>query len=243
MGNEHAPLCERRWVGVLGQTRWALVLLALSALTGCKHYNGITTAVIADPLARHPIVVSDQAEQLDIEAPAGTVSLAPQQRSDVYHFVADFKSGGNGRLLVSAPSGSKNEIAAMNMLGEIRAIIRRSGVHPQAVDYHPYRAGGRRNAPIQITYRRYHAQGPDCGDWSTNLADDPQNLPYPNLGCATQHNLAAVVANPRDFLEPRGMTPRSSERRDVVWDKYIKGEPTGAQKSEEEKTTVSEVEE
>ena len=72
---------------------------------------------------------------------------------------------------------------------------------------------------------------------------DPQNLPYPNLGCATQSNLAAVVANPRDLLEPRASTPRSSERRDVVWDKYIKGEPTGAEKAEEEKTTVSEVEE
>ena len=241
MGIEQAPFREKRSVDILGQARWAFMLAALLALSGCKHYPGMTTAVIADPLARHPIMVSDQGEQLDVEAPPGAVRLAPRQRSDVYHFVGSFKSAGNGRLLVSAPSGSKNEIAAMNLLGEIRAIVRRSGVSPHAVDYHPYQAGGRRNAPIQITYRRYHAQGPECGDWSTNLADDPQNLPYPNLGCATQSNLAAVVANPRDLLEPRAATPRSSERRDVVWDKYIKGEPTAAERSDEEKTTVSEV--
>lgn len=243
MGNEQTPSRKRRWAGVLGQARWVLVPLALLALNGCKHYPGATTAVIADPLARHPIVVSDQAEQLDVEAPSGAVSLAPRQRSDVYHFIGDFKSAGNGRLLVSAPSGSKNEIAAMNLLGEIRAIVRRSGVSPHAVAYHPYQATGRRNAPIQITYRRYHAEGPECGDWSTNLAEDPQNLPYPNLGCATQANLAAVIANPRDLLEPRALTPRSSSRRDVVWSKYVNGEPTGAEKADDEKATVSEVEE
>ena len=49
-------------------------------------------------------------------------------------------------------------------------------------------------------------------------------MPWPNMGCATQRNLAAAVADPSDLVEPRGETPRPGERRDVVWGKYVKGE-------------------
>jgi pilus assembly protein CpaD len=44
-----------------------------------------------------------------------------------------------------------------------------------------------------------------------------------------------MVANPADLLGPRGMDSRPAERRLVTWDKYIKGETTGAQKSADEK--------
>ncbi|MGH6866825.1 MAG: CpaD family pilus assembly lipoprotein [Methyloceanibacter sp.] len=42
-----------------------------------------------------------------------------------------------------------------------------------------------------------------------NLARDPQNMPWPNMGCATQRSLAAVVADPQGLLGPRGGMPRA----------------------------------
>jgi pilus assembly protein CpaD len=51
-------------------------------------------------------------------------------------------------------------------------------------------------------------------------------MPWPNMGCATQRNLAVSVANPEDLVQLRGETPRPGERPDVVWDKYVKGKPT-----------------
>jgi type IV pilus biogenesis protein CpaD/CtpE len=33
-----------------------------------------------------------------------------------------------------------------------------------------------------------------------------------------------MVANPEGLLYPRAETPRPSERRDVVWGKYVTGE-------------------
>ena len=56
--------------------------------------------------------------------------------------------------------------------------------------------------PIRLSYLRYVAEAPECGQWPTNLAEDYRNLPYPNLGCAQQHNLAAQIANPADLLGP-----------------------------------------
>jgi pilus assembly protein CpaD len=60
------------------------------------------------------------------------------------------------------------------------------------------------------------------------LARTYQNTPYPDFGCANQHNLAVMVANPGDLLGPRTMTPRDANRRDDMYGKYVKGQPLGA---------------
>jgi pilus assembly protein CpaD len=61
------------------------------------------------------------------------------------------------------------------------------------------------------------------------------------MGCATQRNLAAMVADPEDLLHPRAETPRPSERRDVVWGKYVKGEPTLSKRDPSEHANTSDI--
>ena len=46
--------------------------------------------------------------------------------------------------------------------------------------------------------------------------DNPENRNYQNFGCATQSNLAAIVANPSDLLGPRGESEIDATRRDQV---------------------------
>jgi pilus assembly protein CpaD len=73
---------------------------------------------------------------------------------------------------------------------------------------------------------------PPCGDWSTNLAVTTRNDLPSNFGCATQHNLAAMVADPRDLLAPDSSVGQpDAQRRLTVLDKYRKGELTPAAKS------------
>ena len=99
-------------------------------------------------------------------------------------------------------------------------------------------AGGDAQAPIRISYSRYVAEGPQCGKWSSNLAETSSNLNYPNLGCATQANFAAMIANPADLVAPRTATPRIGDRDHTVWEKYIKGESTISTKQADEKVQV-----
>ena len=55
-----------------------------------------------------------------------------------------------------------------------------------------------------------------------------ENQPYWNFGCASQRNLAAMVDNPADLVQPRGESPAYTARRSVAIDKYRKGEnPSG----------------
>ena len=64
--------------------------------------------------------------------------------------------------------------------------------------------------------------------------------PYWNLGCATQANLAAAVANPEDLVQPRAETPPLAARRQKVIDQYRKGaNPSGTYDTDE--ATLSDV--
>ena len=222
--------------------RFAAMSVIALLVTACRlgdepgaHVAGWTAV---DARQRHPIIVSEQPANLSVRVARGSMGLTPQQRAQVADFINRYsaRDAGNGRIMVAVPSGSANEVAAMHAVSDLRQIVRDFGISDANLSIQPYRAGG--DAPLRIGYARFVAEAPECGDWSTNLAEDPRNVPYPNFGCATQRNLAVQVSNPADLLGPRTMQPSSTERRDVVWDKFVRGDSTVAKKDAEEKVQV-----
>lgn len=222
-----------------------LVAASLAALTvaGCQHTDDHTRVAgwsLVDSAQRHPIMVSQKPAHLSIRVPRGSQALTPAQRAELLDFAQHFRAtdGGNSRLVIAAPGGSGNEVAAMHAVQEIRALLVEYGYAESSMSVEAYHAERSQDPPVRVSYLRYVAEGPQCGNWSTNLAREPGNLPYPNFGCATQHNFAAQIANPADLLGPRSETPRAGERRGTVWDKYVKGESTSSSKSEDEKVNT-----
>ena len=220
-----------------------LAALAAVALGGCKH-DGQGTQVagwsLVDPEQRHPIMVSQQPAHLNLHVARGSQGLSPQERADVIEFAGRYRASdaGNSRLVVSVPSGGGNETSAMTAADEVRGLLLEGGFPESAISIEAYHdeSGA---PPLRISYMRYIAEGPDCGNnWSENLASDTKNVGHPNFGCANQRNLAAMVVNPADLLGPRTMGERYSDRRDKVMDNWVKGKSTGAEKSEEEKVRV-----
>lgn len=210
------------------------------ALTGCKHLDEATQVAswsLVGPSQRHPIIVSEQPTHLSVQVSRGSSGLSKRQRAKIVDFLGHFRSAANSRLTISVPSGSRNEVAAMTAVGDIRALAADIGFGEASMMIRPYHAGGNQ-PPVRLTFTRYVAEGPDCGRWPTNLGDTHRNLTYPNFGCAQQHNLAAMVANPGDLLGPRTMTPGPAERRDAQWDLFVAGQPTEAKKSKEQKLKV-----
>ncbi len=218
---------------------WAAAL----SLTACRpgedsgHVAGWT---LLDASQRHPIVVSQQPANLSLRVARGSHGLNPGQRSQLISFLNKYRSGdtGNGRITVSVPTGAPNEVAALQSVGDVREILRDYSLDETRISVEPYRAEGDPQPPIRISYTRFIAEGPTCGQWPQNLSADTRNLPHPNLGCATQRNFAAQVANPADLLGPRTMTPAVAERRDVQWDKFTRGESTIARKDQDERVQV-----
>jgi pilus assembly protein CpaD len=219
-------------------------LAVLAAATGgCRHDLGAPQVAgwsMIDASQRHPIIVSQEPQTMQLRIAASAGGLTPRQRADVIEFADRSRASdaGNSRMVIQAPGGGENEIAAMHAVGEIRQILGDIGFADSSIAVEAYHAESR-DAPVRVSYLRYVAEAPVCGYWPTNLAEQRDNANYPNFGCASQHNLAVSVANPADLLGPRTESDRPSERRDVVWDKYVKGESTGAKKGEDEKVKVA----
>jgi len=224
----------------------AVLLVALSA-GGCWRSPRFQAPfTLANPSERHPIAVRQGEAALDLAVYPGTSGLNESQKGQLYAFLNDYKAQSAERLLIRAPSGGPNETAAMRAYDDVRRALRYAGIKPVSVTLEPYFGNGDPSAPLRLSYLQFVAEPPDCPDWSENIGRDPQNMPWPNKGCATQRNLAAMVANPEDLLHPRGETPRPGERRDIVWGKYVKGDPTGSiwapsDKPLPERATTSEV--
>lgn len=234
----------KRAHGEGGVLRTGLGVLAVSAvalaLTGCKHTDDPTRVAgwtLVDASERHPILVSQQPTTHIVKVAPGSNGLTAGQRAQLLDFADHFRATDTGasRLVIQAPSGGSNEVSAMYAVSQIRALLTDQGFAENMISVEAYDANGTREAPIRVSYLRFVAEPPPCGNWSTNLANEPMNLPYPDLGCANQHNLGAMVANPADLLGPRSETARDSMRRDEVFTKYIKGQPTGAKKSADER--------
>jgi pilus assembly protein CpaD len=227
-----------------GALRPSLAFVAVSAialaLTGCKHTDDPTRVegwTLVDASERHPILVSQQPTTHIVKVPPGANGLSGGQRAQLLDFADHYRATDNGasRLVIQAPSGGANEVSSMYAVSQIRALLTDQGFAENMFSVEDYDANGTREPPIRVSYLRFVAEPPPCGNWSTNLANEPMNLPHPDLGCANQHNLAAMVANPADLLGPRSETARDSMRRDQVFTKYINGQPTGARKSADER--------
>jgi pilus assembly protein CpaD len=236
-----SPIAPRSASG-LAPVAAGLVAAALAAMTlaGCKtleepgaHTAGFT---LVDPTQRHPIMVSQQPSTTSLSVPRGSQGLSPGQRAQVASFLQRYRStdAGNSKLVIAVPSGSPNESAVVTAVADMRQMITDFGFPDNSVAIEPYHARRDANAPVRLSYLRYVAEAPECAQWPTNLADDRRNLPYPNFGCAQQHNLAAQIANPADLLGPRTMEPSDQERRAVVFDKYRQGHVTRTPRAEDE---------
>ena len=220
-------------------------LLAVSALavtlTGCKHNEGGEQVLgwsMVDPAQRHPIMVTQSPTNLDVEVSRGKPGLAPEQRAAVIDFMRRYKrESTTGKLVVSAPGGAPNEVAAVQAAGIVKGLARSEGIGWNEIQVEPYSAEeGNPQPPLRLSFVRHAAEAPECGRFPANLAEEPRNLPYANFGCSTQRNLAAMVANPQDLLGPRTeQRSRSAERRDVITEKWIKGDSTGSKRDGEEK--------
>jgi pilus assembly protein CpaD len=230
--------------GVAPLARTLLVAsTVLLIVAGCESREDRTQVAgwsLVDPSQRHPILVSQEPATISFIVPRAARGLSPHQRAQLVRFLDRYQStdGGNSKLVIEAPSGAGNEISSMQAVAEIRHMMASGGIDPTLVSVEAHHAPKEAQAPVRVTYLRYNAAAPECAHWPSNLASSPANLNYANLGCATQHNFAAMVANPADLVEPRTMTPNASERRNVIWDKYTKGQSTISQKQDDEKVKV-----
>lgn len=222
----------------------ASAVLGMLVLAGCQSQPQTNAELLAsqDYRYRHPIVVSEAPETLDLPIGRNTRDLHGPVTDTITAFAVDSRTKGNGNVEILVPSGSANESAVHAVTGDIRTALRRGGLSGSRISTRTYSAGDPgADAPIRLSYARMMATTSECGVWPKNIAGGVGETPdYYNYGCASQANLAAMVENPSDLITPRASTPADQVRRAVVYEKYRKGESPSGQYDEGVGTTVAE---
>ena len=208
-------------------------LLVCGCQTDQKQYTGLP-ATPFDYKDRHPITVTEADHTMQLFIGANRASLTPTQRAEVLSFAQSWRNEATGGVLVDLPTGTVNEQAAAGAAHEIESILAASGVPRSSIMVRTYNAGARSFATVRITYPKVTAQAGPCGMWPKDIGPTSdmefrENRQYWNFGCAAQHNLAAMVDNPQDLVQPRSETPAYTMRRTQVVEKYRQGQATTTQ--------------
>jgi pilus assembly protein CpaD len=215
--------------------RQLAIAAGVACLLGGCYQSGPArqTAYPVDYRERHPITLKEGRHSVEVFLGRNRGGLSPSQRADVLSFAQMWRHEATSGIIIDVPHGGPTDRAAADSLREIHSILAASGVPRNAVYMRNYRPSETSLASIKINYSKLAAHAGPCGLWPSDIgpALDPaynDNRPYWNLGCATQRNLAAMVDNPADLVQPRGETPAYEARRSVALDKWRKGDnPSG----------------
>jgi pilus assembly protein CpaD len=228
--------------------RIAGALAGLAVVLGaCTHTDDAVTASIPDDYRlRHPIAIQEADQSVVIFVGHARGGLSASQRADVIGLAQTWVAEGTGAIVADVPVDTPNARAAAATIREVEALLASGGVPPRGISVRHYHPDDPRTlAAIRLTYPRIAAVAGPCGLWPEDLGpsildkDYSQNKPYANFGCATQHNLAAMIDNPSDLVQPRPETAAYTARRTAAFEKYRKGDPTSVAYPEADKAKLS----
>jgi pilus assembly protein CpaD len=229
--------------------RIAATLFGLSVtLAACVNTGGeIATATVPEDYRwRHPIAIHEADQSVVIFVGNARGGLSASQRTDVLGLAQAWRHEATGAIVADVPVNTPNAATAADAFRNIRSLLVAAGVPPRAIAVHHYSPNDPRQlATIRLNYPKMSAVAGPCGLWPNDLGPSlmnpsySENRPYYNFGCATQRNLAAMIDNPSDLVQPRPETPAYTARRTEGFEKYRKGNPTTTTYPEAEKAALS----
>ena len=198
----------------------ALSIALLSGLGGCGTTDRMKVSSIPtdDYRIRHPIVIAEAAQTLDLFPSGGGRVLDERSAAQVREYAARYRAFGHGPIDVFVPTGP-HTAASRGTVEAIRNVLAAGGVRaPASVMTYPV-TDPALASPVRLRFVAIKAKVANrCGEWPRDLGsgssvDGWQNKTYWNYGCAYQTAIAAQVADPRDLVTPQAEGPTDTLRR------------------------------
>lgn len=152
---------------------------------------------------------------------------------------SEYKARGHGPFVISYPQNAGNADAALGAIADVRTALYGHGLDWQRIGGGAYEAGGYVQAPVIFSFTRYRAIAPECDNRWRDVRNARPGERWGGFGCATEQNLAAMVADPRDLAAPRTFDDPDAARRQTVLDRWRQGQSTTSERSASESGTVS----
>ncbi|HUD28355.1 MAG TPA: CpaD family pilus assembly protein [Novosphingobium sp.] len=197
-----------------GRTAAGGLVLALGlALAGC---GGVPSNRSMNSV--HQPVVERTDYTLDVTTSGSGLAYGEQARLAGWFDAMGLKYG--DRVTIDDPSGSAATRSVVEALASRHGILLGEAA--------PQTAGYVTTGTARVIVTRSRASVPSCPDWSAKSDFNPTNGLSSNYGCATNTNLAAMVANPEDLVrgaDDSGMTTAATATKAI--DAYRAAPTTG----------------
>lgn len=232
--------------------RLLALLFVGGAIGACQNHSLMLSQATPQPSVKekYPISVEPHQQTMQLSPVLAGKALASADAAQITDFAGQFLKNGHGPLAVILPGipdtpGMRGQVQAINEILADRGVPASRTewriANPVAI---PTGSGGEaaKPGPLVFSFTRYVASANgDCGNWQKDLGSYHDNKTWDNFGCASQHNLAAMIVDPLDLHRPRDTTPVDVDRRTVVIQGYRQGQSTTSERTMAEKGTVSEV--
>lgn len=196
------------------------VLAAGLAASGCASMPGDAAAPMT-PLSRYALQVEPGLDRIALAV--HDQGLSANQHAALRGLVARYGASGAGSIRIESPAG--DDPVAVEQAYAMRTALQAAGVPGERIQMAAYAAPDPR-APVLVGFETLRAHIPDCSAEHRNLGVRYSNQSSGGFGCAITANMAAQIADPRDILGARRMTPADSGRAAVVFDAYRRGQPS-----------------
>lgn len=144
----------------------------------------------------HQPIVSSEIFSFDVATVGG--ELPPSEQGKLKGWLDAMGVAYGDRIAIEDPSlyGKGAATAQIRTMVESRGLLVSDAV--------PVTAGAVAAGNLRVTITRATARVPGCPDWASTSSSSDANATSSNYGCATNSNLATMVADPNDLIKGAG---------------------------------------
>ncbi|MEM9600026.1 MAG: CpaD family pilus assembly lipoprotein [Pseudomonadota bacterium] len=214
-------------LSVLSARMLTVTLAAPLFLAGC-----LQGSTINQPTHRlNPVKVAESVERLELYARPNGLELSARDEFAVQQFLHAYAANGSGPIYINRPANGLNGQGVLQTNALLTRLMAATAIRPDAVQSGEYYSRPGDPAPVVLSYRTLKAISQDCSRLG-DLSQTYGNSVTPEFGCFASANLAAMITDPRQLIEPYASDTPNAQRRQVVYDRYIQGNSTASERPE-----------
>jgi len=203
--------------------RTLFLTVSVATVLGACGSTGSSDMLPLTPLSQYSLRVEPGLDRIALAV--HDEGLSSNQRAALNDLASRYFASGVGPVRVEGPAGEDS--AAARQTWAVRSALESAGLPADRIVVVSYAAPDAR-APVLAGFETVRAAITDCAAEPRAMEGRFSNGSSKGFGCAVTANIAAQLAEPRDILGPRTVSPPDSGRAAVVFDNYRRGEVTSA---------------
>ena len=209
------------------------VAAMVTVFAGCQ----TPTPTNGPTVFNNKIQIAESVERLELYTRPTGLELSARDQVAVSQFLQAYARQGEGPIYMNFPSSTANGIGAQQAQAVIRQSLSQIGLYSAPLQTGQYQARYGAPAPVVVSYRTLKTVPRDCRHLG-DLTQTYNNQVYDNFGCSNTANLAAMIQDPRQLIQPYELGVPDSQRRQTVYDKYIEGENPASELPDRQDITI-----